>query len=70
MDAIANHFQKEYKEGPEIAKAIRDMSLPKVTIPVCPIPSASGSPIDSGKVFLWQQDVTEVKKRKALLEEK
>ncbi len=69
VDAIANHIQKEYKGGPEIAKAIRDMSLPKVAIPAYPTPSASGSPIDPGVVFLWQQDVTEAKKRKALLKE-
>jgi hypothetical protein len=34
VDAIANHIQKEYKGGPEIAKVIRDMSLSKVAIPV------------------------------------
>ena len=50
-------------------KAIRDMSLPTITIPAYPTPSASGSPINPGEVFLWQQDVTEAKKRKALLEE-
>jgi hypothetical protein len=69
VDAIANHIQKEYKGGPEIVKAIRDMSLPNVAIPSYPTPSASGSPINPGEVFLWQQDVTEAKKRKALLEE-
>ena len=69
VDTIANHIQKEYKGRPEIAKAIRDMSLPTITIPTYPTPSASGSPIDPGEVFLWQQDVTKAKKRKALLEE-
>ena len=69
VDTIANHIQKEYKGRPEIAKAIRDMSLPTITIPTYPTPSASGSPIDPGEVFLWQQDVTEAKKRKALLKE-
>jgi hypothetical protein len=28
VDATANHIQKEYEGGPEIAKAIRDLSLP------------------------------------------
>jgi hypothetical protein len=37
--------------------------------PTYPTPSASGSPIDPGEVFLWQQDVTKAKKRKALLKE-
>ena len=69
VDAIANHTQKEYKGGPEIAKAIRDMSLPTIVIPAYPTPATAGDPIDPGEVFLWQQDVTEAKKRKALLEE-
>ncbi len=65
MDAIANHIQKEYKGGPEIAKAIRDLHLPTITIP----PYPATNPVHPGEVFLWQQDVTEAKKRKALLEE-
>lgn len=69
MDAIENHIQKEYKGGPEIAKAIRNMSLPTIAIPSYPTPATAGDPIDPGEVFLWQQDVTEAKKRKALLEE-
>ncbi len=69
VEAIANHIQKEYKGGPKIAKAIRDMSLPKIGILAYPTLSTSGSPIDPGEVFLWQQDVTKAKKRKALLEE-
>ena len=68
VDAIANHIQKEYKGGPEIAKAIRDMSLPTITIPAYPT-AAGAAAVDPGDVFLWQQDVTEAKKRKALLEE-
>ena len=65
VDAIANHIQKEYKGGPEIAKAIRDMSLPTIMIPPYPTAATTGS----GEVFLWQQDITKAKKRKALLEE-
>jgi hypothetical protein len=45
------------------------MSLPKVVILTYPTPSASGSPINLREVFLWQQDVINAKKRKALLEE-
>ncbi len=33
VDANANHIQKEYKGGPEIAKAIRDLSLRTIAIP-------------------------------------
>ncbi len=68
VDAIANHIQKEYKGGTEIAKAIRDMSLPTITIPAYPTVTGAAA-VDPGDVFLWQQDVTEAKKRKALLEE-
>jgi hypothetical protein len=31
-DAIANHIQKKYKGGPEIAKEIRDLSLLMIAI--------------------------------------
>jgi hypothetical protein len=58
VDAIANHIQKEYKGGPEIAKAIRDLSLPTIAIPEYPRPSLMTAAIDPGEVFLWQQDVT------------
>jgi hypothetical protein len=32
-EAIATHIQKEYKGGPEIAKATRGLSLPTIAIP-------------------------------------
>jgi hypothetical protein len=67
VDAINNHIQKEYKGGPEIEKAIRDLSLPTIAIPEYPRPSLTTAAIDSGEVFLWQQSVTEAKKRIALL---
>jgi hypothetical protein len=67
VDAIANHIQKEYKGGPEIAKAIRDLSLPMITIPKYRRPFLTTAAIDQGEVFLWQQNVTKAKKRNALL---
>ena len=36
VEAIANHIQKDYKGGPEIAKALRDLSLPVIDIPTTP----------------------------------
>jgi hypothetical protein len=36
VDAIANHVQKEYKGGPKIAKAIKELSLPMIWIPNYP----------------------------------
>jgi hypothetical protein len=67
VDAIANHIKKEYKGGPEIAKAIRDLSLPPIAIPEYLRPSLTTATINPGEVFLWQQDVTEAKKRIAHL---
>jgi hypothetical protein len=67
VDSIANHIQKKYKGGPEIAKAIRDLSLPTIVIPNYPRPSLVTAVINPGEVFLWQQDVTKAKKRIALL---
>jgi hypothetical protein len=69
VDAIANHIQKQYKGGPEIAKAIRDLILPTIAIPEYPIPSLITAAIDPGEVFLWQQEVTKAKNRIVLLAE-
>ncbi len=52
VDAIANHIQKEYKVGPKIAKAIRDLSLPTITIPKYPRPFLTTAAINPGVVFL------------------
>jgi hypothetical protein len=68
-DPIANHIQKEYKGGPEIAKAIRDLSLPMIAITEYPRPFSTTAADDPGEVFLWQQDVTKAKKRIVLLAE-
>ncbi len=67
VDAIANHIQKKYKGGPEIAKAIRDLSLPMIAIPEYPRPFSMMAVINPGEVFLWQQVVTKAKKRIMLL---
>jgi hypothetical protein len=53
---LAKHIQKDYKGGPEIAKAIREMSLPTIVIPKYPQVGSSVI-VDPGEVFLWQQDV-------------
>ncbi len=68
LDAIAIHIQREYKGGPDIAKAIRDLTLPNVTVPAYPVGN-NGSPPDAGDIYLWQQSVTETNKRKLLVEE-
>ena len=68
VDAIAIHIQKEYKGGPKIAKAIRELSLPTISIPIY-LAVNSGGTINPGEVFLWQQGVQEAKKRISLLPE-
>jgi hypothetical protein len=67
VEAIANHIQKDYKGGPEIAKALRDLSLTVIDIPNYPT-GISGT-VDPGTISLWQEDVKEVKRKIALLEE-
>jgi hypothetical protein len=62
MEAIANHIQKEYKGGPEIAKAIREMNLPTTPIPNY-LTANLRERINPGEVFLWQQDVQGAKNR-------
>ena len=36
LDAIAIHIQRECKGGPDIAKTIRDLVLPSVSLPPYP----------------------------------
>jgi hypothetical protein len=67
LDIIANHIQEEYKGGPEITKAIRDLSLLPIVIPEYPRLFLITAAINPGEVFLLQQDVTEAKKKIVLL---
>jgi hypothetical protein len=67
VEAIANHIQKDYKGGPEIAKTLRDLSLPVIDIPNYPT-GISGA-VDPGMIHLWQEDVKEAKRKITLLEE-
>ncbi len=43
VDAIINHIQKEYKGGPKIAKAIKELSLPTISIPNYPTVNLGGN---------------------------
>jgi hypothetical protein len=69
LDAIAIHIQREYKGGPDIAKAIRDMILPTFTPPNYPTPEGTPPVIDPGKLYMWQQKAQAMEKRENLLEE-
>ncbi len=66
-EAIANHLQKDYKGGLEIAKALQDLSLPMIDIPN--YPTGIGGTVDPRTIYLWQEDVKEAKRKIALLEE-
>jgi hypothetical protein len=68
VDAIAIHIKREYKGGPNIANAIRDLVLPSVSLPPYPT-GTSGNQPDPGEIYLWQQSITETNKRKLLIEE-
>ncbi len=50
VEAIANHIQKDYKGGPEIAKALRDLSLP--IIDITNYPTRIGRTVDPGTIYL------------------
>jgi hypothetical protein len=63
VDAIANHIQREYKGGADIAKAIKELSLSTLRVPGYPTAKAGATVIDPGEIFLWQQDVAAVKKQ-------
>ena len=54
VNVIANHIQKEYKGGPEIAKAVKELKLPTISDPGYPPAKAGASTVDPGDV-LWQQ---------------
>ena len=68
VDAVAKYIQKEYKGGSDVAKAIRELSLPTLDLPDYPA-GTDGGPPDAGTVYLWQQDVTAAKKQILQLEE-
>ena len=44
VDAIANHIQKDYKGGPEMAQAIRDLELPVIDVPAYPKTDSRSKP--------------------------
>jgi len=69
VDAIANDIQREYKGWADIAKAIKELSLPTLQVPGYPKAKAGETVVDPGEVYIWQQDVAAVKKQIVQLEE-
>ncbi len=67
VEAIANHIQKDYKGGPDIAKALQDLSLPVISIPN--YPTGTDGVVDPGMEYLWKENVNEAKRKIALLKE-
>jgi hypothetical protein len=67
VKAIANHIQKDYNGGPDIAKALQDLSLPVISIPN--YPTRTSGVVDPGMEYLWKEDVKEAKRKIALLDE-
>jgi hypothetical protein len=66
VEAIANHTQKDYNGGPDIVKALQDLSLPMISIPN--YPTGPGGVVDPGMEYLWKEDVKEAKRKVALLD--
>jgi len=69
VDEIANYIQREYKGGADIAKAIKELSLPTLQVPGYPKAKAGETVVDPGDVYIWQHDVVAVKKQIIQLEE-
>ncbi len=61
VDAIANYIQREYKGGANIAKAIKELSLPILQVPGYPKAKAKEIIVDPRDMYIWQQDVGAVK---------
>jgi len=69
VNVIANYIQREYKGGADIAKAIKDLSLPTLQVPGYPKAKAGETAVDPGDLYIWQQDIAAVKKQIIQLEE-
>jgi hypothetical protein len=69
VNAIANHIQRDYKGGADIAKAIKELSLPTLHVLGYPKAKVGATAVNPGDIYLWQQDVTTVKKQIIQLEE-
>jgi hypothetical protein len=63
VNAIANYIQREYKGGADIAKAIKELSIPSLQIPGFPEARTGETIVNPGDIYLWQQDAATVKKQ-------
>ncbi len=69
VDVLANYIQREYKGEADIAKAIKELSLPTLQVPGYPKAKAGETVVDPGDVYIWQQDVAAIKKQIVQLKE-
>ncbi len=69
VNAIANHIQRENKGRANIAKAIKELSLPTLRVPGNTTAKAGATVVNPGEIFLWQQDVADMKKQMVKLED-
>jgi hypothetical protein len=69
LEAIAMYVQREYKGGPDIAKAIKELAAPTFLPPTYPTPKGNPPTIDPGELYIWQQKIQVTEKRANLLEE-
>ena len=69
VHAIANHIQREYKGGADIAKAIKELSTPNLANLGYPTIKTGATTVFAREKFLWQQDASTVKKKIIQLEE-
>ena len=68
VNAIANYIQREYKGGTDIAKAIKELSLPSLQVPGFPKARTGETVVNPRNIYLWQHTAT-VKKPIAQLKE-
>ena len=54
VDAIARHVQQEYKAGADVALAMRELTVPTVTMPTFPT-----DPNDQEAIQIWKEELRE-----------
>ena len=64
VDVIANHIQKEYKGGPKIAKAVKEVKLPTISIPGYPTAKA-GLPLSIQETYSFGNKTSKRPKRES-----
>jgi hypothetical protein len=70
LENLSNYVQKEYmSRGPTIAKAMKDLLLPTLTLPDYPTAVVGMAAPEPGVLYLWRLDITEANKKIIQLKE-